>query len=526
MISEAKLLVSAEVSRALDSEAQTEWGFNVFSLIEAAGRACARVLVNVLPDYFSGQPRITVVAGTGNNGADAMVMLRSWIISGLIESSSSTLLLKRFPKDGEAAPWVDLFRSLEKMKVPVVTWPDETSDEILENILAKSGIVLDGIAGTGLEGPLSEAAAEMVKAVNSCSHERSLVVSVDLPSGNFEKWEPGMPIITADYTLAIEPQKYCIYTPGARPHAGTILSVGGIFPQELISSHEWAELLDWDSVKGRLPKISKDAYKTKRGTVEIRAGSTGTTGAALVASRGAQAAGAGLIHLVADDEIYQILASQVGGIMVSPASLETSVFEGRFRPDALLLGSGWGKTLDRTQVLNKALTLEKQGIPLILDADVISLVRYTVFNGNAILTPHPGEFNKISGIEKKESMKNPAPILLEFARKRNAVILFKGHVITIAAPDGRLGVVDGMSPGLAAGGSGDLLAGFCAAIAARMIQDSNFDAYTCAAAAATLLIASGRSDVLKSRFTDPLEVADEAADLAGIAWLRGDGFHG
>jgi NAD(P)H-hydrate epimerase len=117
-------------------------------------------------------------------------------------------------------------------------------------------------------------------------------------------------------------------------------------------------------------------------------------------------------------------------------------------------------------------------------------------------------------------MKRTLPIIAKYSRESNAVILLKGHVITIAAPDGRLGVVDGMTAGLAAGGSGDLLAGFCAAIAARMVRENRgFDGYTCAVVAAALLIATGNSVEVKTRFTDPLELANRAADMAGEAWL-------
>jgi NAD(P)H-hydrate epimerase len=203
--------------------------------------------------------------------------------------------------------------------------------------------------------------------------------------------------------------------------------------------------------------------------------------------------------------------------MVFPVSRSDSV---DFHADAILLGPGWGKTQDRVLVLEQALDLEKKGIPLILDADAIELAQDKVFDGNVILTPHPMEFSKFSGIAKEELLCRPVPILLKFAQKRKAVILFKGHVITIVAPDGRFGVLDGMTPGLAAGGSGDLLAGFCAAIAARMVQEGRFDGYTCAAAAAALLIESGRSEEFRTRFTDPLELANKAADLAGDAWLR------
>jgi len=498
-------------------EAQSEWGFNVFSLIEAAGRLCADTFVKAFPGKFLKPPRITVVAGTGNNAADAMVILRHWLLCGLADPSSSFVIASRAPKDGETEPWAQLFLSLQKMKVTIIVIGEQGTgnrEQGIGNILAQSDIIIDGIAGTGLKGPLRGAALEMVNIVNSLS-AASFVLSVDIPSGNFDEWKQGMPIIEAGITLAIEPQKFCLYNPAARPYAGTILPVEGIFPKELIAKYRGAELLDWTFAQRRISKIRPDSYKNKRGSVELRAGSPGTTGAALVAARGAQAAGAGLIRLVADDDIYPILASQVSGIMVSLESAENN----EFFPDAIVMGPGWGRTKDRSQVLQKALLKEKEGVPLILDADAIELVRDTVFNGNVILTPHPGELSRYTGLEQNELLNNPAPLLLKYASRNNAVIISKGHVITIASPDGRLGVLDGMIPGLASGGSGDLLAGFCGAIAARMNREKKFDAYNCAAAAAALLIASGKSMNMVNRFTDPLELANTAADLAGAAWL-------
>ena len=523
VLDSGRFLVSVEAAAALDTEARTEWGFNVFALIEAAGRSCARLFTEAFPDFFNhrylNRSRVAVAIGAGSNGADAMVMLRYWILAGLVDPSLSVLVAARLPKNGENAPWVELLGSLKKMNVPVLVWNGDTAGAA-DDALARSDIIVDGIAGTGLKGALRGPALEMVNAINL--HTHPFVVSVDLPSGNSDEWKPGMPIVEADATLAIEPRKLCLYTPAARPYGGTILPVKGIFPGEIISRHGEAEILDWESVQKRIRKIPPSAYKNQRGTVEIWAGSTGTTGAALVAARGAQAAGAGLVRLVADEEIYPIVASQAAGIITAPAG--SGRLTGRASlPDAILLGPGWGKTHDRGQILKDALSLEQEGVPLVLDADAIELVKDKVFNGNVILTPHPGEFCKFSGIDKEELLFRPIPILLQYARERRGVILFKGHVITIAAPDGRIGIVDGMTPGLATGGSGDLLAGLCAAIAARMAREGpEFDAYTCAAAAAALLIAAGRTEELKRRFTDPMELAGKAADLAGTAWLSPD----
>jgi len=519
------LLLSTEDSRALDLEAQREWHFNVFGLIEAAGRLCAQALQRGNPGLFENQPVISVAAGTGNNGADAMIMLRHFILSGLVKASSSAIVVSRMPKSGEAAPWAELLRSLIKMKVAVLTWSVDTGETggrpsaVCIETFAASGIIIDGIAGTGISGPLRGAAQEMTSAINSLKKPKPLVVSVDVPSGISDEWKPGMPVIEADITLAIEVQKYCLYTPAARPYAGNVIPVSGIFPDELCSSYKGAEILDWKHHRKRIPKIRPEAYKNKRGTVEIRAGSTGTTGAAIIAGRGAQAAGAGLVRLVVDSEIYPIIASRASGVMVSRAdeSVEKDS-DNRFKPDAVLLGPGWGKTENRRETFEKALSLEEAGIPLILDADAIELAKDKVFHRNVILTPHPGELSVFTNLSREELLCRPLPVLKEFARKSNVTILFKSHVIFIVSADGRVGILDGMLGGLASGGSGDLLAGFCAAIAARMRREGGtFDAYNCAAAGAALLIASGES--LAARFTDPLELADAAANLAGEAWL-------
>jgi NAD(P)H-hydrate epimerase len=138
---------------------------------------------------------------------------------------------------------------------------------------------------------------------------------------------------------------------------------------------------------------------------------------------------------------------------------------------------------------------------------------------NAILTPHLGEFAAFTGLPKENILSNSLRIIADTARKIGAVILFKSQVLIIAGEDGRLGIVDGMAPVLAAGGSGDLLAGFCAAVAARMKKQGFYDGFTCAAAAAALLVETGRAPDMARRFADPLELAEKAASLAGAAWL-------
>jgi NAD(P)H-hydrate epimerase len=517
----------------MDAEAASRWFFDPFSLVEAAGRRAAGVLLGAFPSLFAppGRPRVAALAGSGNNAADALVILRSLVLAGRVETENAAVLINKIPGCGERNPRSEAFRSLEKMGVRVFrmeTLPEPAADEVL----GWADLLIDGIAGTGVEGPLRGTLAALVEQVNRLgagNGKKPLVVSVDLPSGNSDSLRDGEPILSANATLAIEPEKFCLYDPAARPRSGRILHVGGVFPQALTEKYRAAELVSWEDAASLIPSVKPDAYKYSRGLLEIRAGSPGASGAARIAARGAQAAGAGLIRLVVDPPIHGPLAANAGGLMVVPSEAEEALGTGpegvsRFKPQALLLGPGWGKSADRLRILEDALALEEAGVPLILDADAISLAKGRVFHGSALLTPHPGELAAYGDIPKEELLAHPAPFLLALAREKKAVILFKTHVMFVAAPDGRLGLVDGMAPVLGAGGSGDLLAGFCAGIAARSLAAnreglSSSGLYACALAAAALLIKAATDPSLAGRFTDPLELADKAADIAGRAWL-------
>lgn len=524
-------LFSAQTAQALDKEASRTWGLNPFALVEAAGRNCALRLVQAFPALFSAAvPRIAAAVGSGNNGADAMVMLRALIFGGYASPESSTVVIKDLSPGAEvpANPHSEALRSIRALGVPVLPWEEElvsvgtVREGGWRDLFVRADIIIDGIVGTGLSGPLRGAAAEIVKVINKS--EGAFIAAVDVPSGNSDSWEPDMPIIKADATLAVEPVKRCLYSPAARIFGGTIVPVGEIFPPALIDSFEGSELISWEEVQGRIPRIPPDAYKYQRGILEIRAGSPGFSGAPRIAARGAQAAGAGLVRLVVDEALYPILAASTGGVMVVSGDRAASDPD-RFRPGAILLGPGWGRGEDRRPVLEKALEEEAKGIPLILDADAISLAKNYTFHGNAILTPHPGEFAAYTGVPKEEIPTHPESLLSQIAGEKRAVILYKSHVLFIAAEDGRLGVVDGMNAVLAAGGSGDLLAGICAAIAARWRASAGpekapvYDGYTCACAAAALLLEACRSEDMAHVFRDPLELADRVAVIAGAAWL-------
>ena len=542
-----KPLVSMQTSGTIDLKAQEEWGFNTHALIEAAAQSCSKAFLKAIPDFFEHKsnkaPKILVLAGHGNNAADALSLLRHWLLQGLAQPEYSSVIISRLPdiesKDNNPpAPIYCLYKSLKKMQVPFFEWNQAAQKPLISDCDTVYDLIIDGIAGTGVRTALTGNLLEMTKKLNDVSNtsfsKKPLIVSIDIPSGLCDSWVFGDPIVHADLTLAIEPLKHCLYKPKSRSSSGNILFVKNLFPQDLVDSltedSKKTMLISWDNAQKEIPGFMPDIHKYNRGTVEIHAGCKGSAGAAIIAARASQAAGAGLVRLIVDNEIYSIaasgLASIAAGIMVSTNNTEDNITENnddkkRFSPDSLVLGPGWGRLPSRTAILQKALGLEKDGIPLLLDADGIYLAKDIVFSGNTLLTPHIGEFACFTGLSQKQIENDPVPIMLEFSAKKNAFILLKSHVMYISSPDGKWSIIDGMVPVLASGGSGDLLAGFCASFMARMALNNRVpDIFTCAAAAAALLIQAGKDLESKGRITDPLDIADQAANLAGLVLLQ------
>jgi NAD(P)H-hydrate epimerase len=210
--------------------------------------------------------------------------------------------------------------------------------------------------------------------------------------------------------------------------------------------------------------LPPDTYKSKRGHLAVFAGREGTTGAAWLCATAAARSRAGLVTVFADRELYEGSIAKYSSVMVRPwdgTVPELSNF------DSLLVGPGWGVTDQRERVLAH---LFEAGIPGVMDADGVNLLgrmleeRAVKLGGRWILTPHPGEFARLLGMGIGELLDEPLPHLLRVSSELEAVIILKGHCSFVVSPEGRYGVLDGMNPAMATGGSGDVLAGICAGL--------------------------------------------------------------
>jgi NAD(P)H-hydrate epimerase len=325
----------------------------------------------------------------------------------------------------------------------------------VEERLAKSAWLVDGLAGTGLSGAARPPLDELIRLVNA-SPGRAL--AVDLPSGTGDAFRQGYPAVEAEITLTIGLPKQCLYLPLVRPCCGRILVVPGVFPRELAEAEDIpGEMLDDGALRDLAP-LPREAHKGRRGHLAAFAGSEGTTGAAWLASTAAARSRPGLVTLFLDRSLYTSAIRRFQSVMVRPWDGPAQDFPAR-RFSALLVGPGWGLGPGRAEWLTHLLGL---ALPGVLDADGITLLAGLDgprLGGRWVLTPHPGEFARLAGLEVPELLADPLPPLLEASSRLEAVILLKGHCSYVASPDGRYWILDGMNPALATGGSGDVLAG-------------------------------------------------------------------
>jgi hydroxyethylthiazole kinase-like uncharacterized protein yjeF len=453
-------LVSCSEASRLDEETRRAAALPAILLMEDASLRLWDALKPIASSLGAGCGTGPMVAlcGAGNNAGDALALMRHARFAGL---DDLVAILGR-DEPGELAA-IHL-ASLRSLGIAALSWSHDR--EACLSLLAGAALVVDGIAGTGLDGPLRGGLAELVEAANAAGRP---IASIDLPSGFYDGFHGGSRI-SASWTLSIEPRKAALYAPSARSAAGEIVPVEGVFPRRpamRLDGEAGAFLIEESDIGSWLPPDSPARHKGRRGRLAAFAGSIGSSGAACLASRAALASGAGLVSLFASAELVPILSSRLEAVMVKPEPAEPGAI-GAERWDAALAGPGWGRTERNRAALGRLLG---SGLPAVLDADAIRLYSALLSSGfepsgPLILTPHPGEYEALTGVAPETALADPATTLRERAAALRAVIVLKSHVTWIAAPDGRLAVWEGMESGLATAGSGDVLAGLAAGISA------------------------------------------------------------
>ena len=461
-------IVSSEAMARIDSRTQTEYAFPSLLLMEDAGVKAWAVLRRLAWGGKRPRGRLVFVAGRGNNGGDAFVMARQAAVERV---QPLTIVLAGGRPDRDSDPGRNL-AACDALGIETLDWP--VQPDVVMSRIAEASWILDGIAGTGIRGALRPPLADLVRCVNQSPGRKA---ALDVPSGVGDGYTPGSPAVRADLTLAMGLPKLCLYLPRARALCGRIFVVPVGFPPALVGDPAIAgELLSPRAWKRLAPPIPPDAYKNSRGHLAVFAGARGTTGAAWLCATAAARARVGLVTVFADSETYPVIAPKLTSVMCRPWDPPGSggkPLSGHEREDwdpsrysGVLVGPGWGLSEGRSAWLDTLLSLSLHGV---IDADAITLLGEKAaagkidLGGRWVITPHPGEFARLTGAARDAVLDDPVGHALAASERLNAVVVLKGHSTIISAPDGRYWILDGGNPALATGGSGDVLAGLVAA---------------------------------------------------------------
>ncbi len=441
--------ISAAEMRELDRRTIKELGTSGEILMRRAGQGIAEIAQKIL--IKRNGRAILLIAGTGNNGGDVFAAATKLAHTGPQLDVWICGLQQRIKGDAKT--------HLEKMmRVGIV--PKEVHDinDLLPSVAPD--LIVDGLLGVGSKGAPRGFMASLIDWINR-REEHSFVLSIDLPSGvDADRGVAEGSAVKADLTVTVGQPKTGLIRPEAIPFVGQVKIVDIGIPTKWIEETEGcshAMLIDRSDLW--VPRRKRDSHKGIYGHVLLIGGSVGYTGAIAMAARAALRSGAGLVSVLTPKEVYPIVAQAAGPeVMVHPLHIEkfSTLFSAHWKTcDAVLIGPGLGHT-DKTRAWVNHL-LKTCEMPLVLDADALYVTPKQIAeaNGPVLLTPHSGEFERLFGHPVTDRWTQAR----EAAEQTGQTIILKGAGTVIAHSGKKLAINLTGNPGMATGGSGDILAG-------------------------------------------------------------------
>jgi len=442
-------VLSASEAAAWDSAARTQYRVPSRVLMETAGRAVAQVLVTALPHAVSGG--VLVAAGAGNNGGDGWVIARALHAVGIPVWVAAVDPKTDDAIDNRALARLDGVRELGREEA----WP-------------QAAMAVDALLGTGAAGP---AKGDVLALARRLAEYGAPILAVDGPTGlDLTSGEAHGPV-HAQLTVTFGgPRRGHLL---AREWCGKVVVVDIGFPPPPPDS-AWPLLVTDAWAAARLPRLMPQMHKGDRGRVCVIGGAEGLTGAALHAARAALAAGAGVVKLVASRDTITAAQASLPDVLTVESSLgpelEPDVLDVIDWADAVVIGPGFGREPRETRKSFLAAVLSRRPVPAVLDADALHVTPEPLAPSprSLVLTPHLGEFRALAGDALADEAANDRwSATARAAAKLRCTVLLKGVPTVIADLRGPEHVVASGNPGLATGGSGDMLAGFIGAFLAR-----------------------------------------------------------
>lgn len=463
-------LLTAEQMRELDRRAIEEIGIPGVVLMENAGSGAAEALVERWAELAPGP--VLVMAGKGNNGGDGFVIARhlhnsGWRVATIVLAGPGTI-------SGDAGINLGILTALDG------DVNHAESEEALRQLLDTQCpvLIVDALLGTGLSSEVRGLYRQAIDWINSSGCP---VCSVDIPSGiDASSGAVLGTAVRAELTVTFAAAKvgHAVY-PGAGL-CGEVLLVDIGIPPRLSNESDEFRFVTTGVARGLLPERPAAGHKGTFGHVLIVAGGAGKSGAAVLTANGALRSGAGLVTLACPSSLQPVVAGlQIeamtealpevdGNLAESALAAVEKLWEGK---QSLAVGPGLGQKGETVELVRNLVA--KAPIPLVVDADGLNALvgRLSVLRqrapGTTILTPHPGEMARLLETSVAKVEADRFQMARRFAREHGVILVLKGARSVVAAPDGRAWVNGSGNPVLAAGGSGDLLAGLLGGLLAQ-----------------------------------------------------------
>ena len=468
-----RILTAAQMREA-DRYTIDEIGIPSLVLMENAGRQVVAAIEAAYETQLDG--RVAVLCGRGNNGGDGFVVARTLLQRGI---DTSVFVIGALSEvRGDARTNLDI---LGRLGVTVVEIGDEQAWELHFSEISQCSLIVDAIFGTGLKSAVAGMMETIIADVNASDIP---IVSVDLPSG-MSADTPDLvgDCVDASLTVTLAAPKLPLVLPPGEAYAGDVVIADIGIPHEVIESLDGphVELLTPEQLRGLVGPRAADSHKGDFGRLTIVAGSTGKTGAAHLAAMGALRSGAGLVTVATPRCCVPVVASMSPVYMTLdlPDESGTVTADGveallELTHDVVACGPGLGRT-PQVAAFVRGL-LDRATVPLVLDADALTVLaedpgRLTGREDrDVILTPHPGEMARLIGASIADVQANRIEVATDFATTHRVYVVLKGHRTVIATPDGHAYINPTGNPGMATGGSGDVLTGMIAAWLAQLLD--------------------------------------------------------
>ena len=463
-------VLTGKQMRAVEQRSD-ELGVSYSRLMDNAGSAAA-ALIRRTTDVLN--KNCMIFCGRGNNGGDGFVVARK-----LLEYGANVVVVL-----ADGLPRTEIsYQMYDQARRQDMTFFDyETDAESVQKYLTAADIVVDALFGAGFHGELSEKFRSVCRQINDSV---AAVVALDLPSGvDTDSGHVAEGAVRADFTVAFDSLKPSHLLASSRQQCGQVVAVDIGVPSQARENLSFRCMVsEPEMVFSAVKKRPPDAHKGNFGRLLMLCGSSSFRGAASLAVGGALRSGAGLVTVASVEPVIESVAARFAEpvFLSLPASEEgmlsrmaiPQILDRLENATACLIGCGLGCSEDTQALVWSVIRSAK--CPLLIDADGINLLAENIdilleAKCPVIMTPHMGEFSRLSGLTVQEIRENRLEIAADFSKRYGVILVLKDSTTLIASPSGNLYLNTTGNPGLSRGGSGDTLAGMIGGLLAQSIN--------------------------------------------------------